>query len=225
MRLKFLLVDVDSDLESIAETLNSQMYFESLGFGVLPINFNGYAYEATFIERNNVVDEFLKPDGSTEKINLIRYKYVNFRLIRMAGPKYLLILKDPPLALRNFIHFLKSNLPDITVEKYNFDLERFYNVLRKTDDVDNCRVKMVRASSIPIGNNSVAKVQIISDSDAYKELIRVYGREVKLDKLFFRLLSNDLYSGCTVSARGSIMFDRLEHEETFVSAFIGSLTY
>lgn len=224
-RIRFLITRIEMSIDDIASAVNDIPYRESTGIGIASSCLNNDHFAATFIEKKRVYEQIDYPSGETEKIERIKYLYINFEIIHFNESIYIIQIENPPASLKSFLNHMGKIFKSLSVEKYQFDLNKFYMTIKNNKQVSS-KVSSLKASSIPFSEKSTAKLEIISDNDAYRELKRVYGeKKYKLDRLVFLLFSHEVESVLTITSTGSAIFDREKHNDTILHAFTQSIIF
>lgn len=175
------------------------------GFELLEIK-NDFV-KARYIEKIEVLERVSDPFGVSQEVLTVRYVYFDFTVSAVGSGVSLVKIFRPPLSLKNFISTVSLALDHAaSVSKVSFDLRKIYEAISKNPDINRLLVSKVSASQIPIGNDSVAKVEVVSTGDALLELLKTYSNPyVRLDRLSMTARMDFESEALEVSATGSIV--------------------
>lgn len=225
-RSRFLVFSLEQSLEKMADAFNRHQFNESNLIGVNTESLTHSEMTIKFIEKKTIYDQIQYPDGETETVERFTYIYFNIYIRKIVGSYYLFHIANPPASIKSFVGLLVRIFPTITLENFTFSLRKFRSQLMKNWRARNCRVTRLNASSIPFGDKSVAKIEIFSEIDAYKEFTKVYsGKNIRLDRFVFSVFSDEKHVELTASSTGLISFDKSLDEASVVKSFLGSITY
>lgn len=226
LKNKFLVLQLDCDLDAIAQLLNNNQYTENKGIGITSKKLDGNNISATFVERKIISEQISYPNGETKIMERVKYIYLDFKIRLLRDNFFLFQLYNAPLSVKRFLFFLSCIFPSLVVEKFIFDLFNFRKILKNHSTFNNVRVTSLKASSLPFSDKSVAKVEVFSEHDSFHELNKVYGETgYRLDRLVFTISHKGEESELSASSLGSITFTDGLSEEVIVNSFSRSITY
>ncbi|BCV60535.1 hypothetical protein [Shewanella algae] len=84
---KFLVLQIDCNLDKVAEQLNINQYTESKGVGVSSRKLDKDKIFASFVEKKTITEEVNYPNGTVESIESVKYIYFDFK-IRLIKENY-----------------------------------------------------------------------------------------------------------------------------------------
>ncbi|MBO2580313.1 hypothetical protein AAEI00_02665 [Shewanella algae] len=223
---KFLVLQIDCNLDKVAEQLNINQYTESKGVGVSSRKLDKDKIFASFVEKKTITEEVNYPNGTVESIESVKYIYFDFK-IRLIKENYFLIqLFNAPLSIKTFIFYLSDLFPSLAIEKFKFNLFTFRNRLKENKSFNKVRITSLKASSLPFSDKSVARIEVFSENDSFHELKKAYGeRGYKLDRLVFTINNAGQNSELSASSTGSITFTESLNEEIIIESFSRSINF
>ncbi len=225
-RNKFIVAQIDIHIDDFAKMSNKNSYRENAGIGIISNVLDSSGFSATFVEKRKLSENIKLPNGEIQVVERIKYVYVEFKVIPMHESYYILRITNPPISLKSFVNYLSKIFTDLSIEKYEFNLKKFHDAIKNNDKIKSCRVISLKASSVPFGEKSMAKLEIFSEKDSYRELKKQYGeKSYKLDRLVFSLSSERASSTIAVSSNGTIYFDSDNHEESITESFVKSISF
>lgn len=225
-RIRFIVARLEASIDSIADTFNNTPYTEKRGIGISSRNLGSTSLSATFIEKRIVIEEIKYPTGDVEQAERIKYVYIDFEIIPYRGSYYLIKIGNPPASLKSFIAHIGELFPSLSIEKYKFDLKKFYKTIKGNKILLFCKATSLKASSVPFSEKSVARIEVISENDAYQELKKIYGEKAySLDRLIFSLSSPEGESELTVASTGAACFDNDTHKDVLIESFVQSIDF
>lgn len=223
---KFLVLQIDCELDDVAEQLNKNQYTEKNGVGVTSRKLGKDRIFATFAEKKKLSEEIIYPNGETERFESVKYIYFDFRIRSMHKNFYLIQIFNAPLSIKTFVFYLSEIFPSLAVEKFKFDLFTFRNSLKEQDSFNKVRVTSLKASSLPFSDKSIARIEVFSENDSFHELKKAYGEKgYKLDRLVFTINNNGIEHELSASSTGSITFADSLNEEIIINSFSKSVTF
>lgn len=226
LRSRFLVLQIESTLDEVANIFNENQYAESKGIGVLSGTLNNNSIQATFVEKKKVYDEISYPNGDTETQERFKYIYFKFKVRLITKNHYLIQLINAPASIKSFVTFLSKLYSSLIVEKFKFDLSAFHKGLKQHSLVEKVRVTNLKASSLPFSEKSVAKIEVFSESDSYRELKKIYGEKgYRLDRLVFSLILSGIETDLSASSSGAISYSESLDESIAVDSFIDAIKY
>ncbi len=190
----------------VAESLQRLVYSseQSLGFELMHIK-QGSVW-ARFIERIEVEERVSDPYGDYEEVVTVKYVYFDFSVVLLGDGFSLVKILRPPASLKSFIRAVSSAFEfNAFLGKVCFDLLRVYKVISESGNIDRLVISKVSASQIPLSDNSVAKVEIASETNAFLELKEKFKSPlVRLDRLAMSGRMNFKNEDLEISSAGSI---------------------
>ena len=225
-RCRFLVFTLEQNLDQMADTFNSHQFSEQDLVGVNTESLTHSEMTIKYIEKKTIYDQVQYPNGETETIERFTYIYSDICIKKIVGSYYLFHIINPPSSIKSFVGFIVRIFPSISLEKFTFSLRKFRSQLVKNWRAKNCRVTRLNASSIPFTDKSVAKVEIFSEIDAYKEFKKIYSeKSIRLDRLVFSVFAGQRHMELTASSTGLISYDKNLDEASVVESFLESITY
>lgn len=226
LRNRFLVFRLDCELNDLAENMNSNQYTENRGAGVISGSLDRDSVNATFVEKKKVYDKISYPDGETETIERYKYIYFSFKAQAISDKHYLFQLVNAPVSVKRFVEFLSKIYPNLAVENFKFDLQRFHKSIKQDPRVERARVTSLKASSLPFSEKSAAKIELFSETDSYRELKRVYGENnYNLDRLVFTISYGGSDYEMLASSSGAMSYSEHLDESIVIESFVDSISY
>ena len=184
-KLRWYVLRSDLTISMIADGLRNTPYVENDLSGFEVDVFRDDFVESIFVEKKVVSINIENPFGENESFQSISYVQVKFRISRIDRELSLLTLSNPPRSLKAFFSKLSAIFGGkVFVDSLRFDILKFYKYFVDEKTVERYQVSRVSANSIPFTEKSFARIEVVSDGDAFKELTSKYKNLVlSIDKL------------------------------------------
>ncbi|HAS6381090.1 TPA: hypothetical protein RQJ86_002187 [Vibrio vulnificus] len=222
-RAKLFLVVSDINIVDIYNHLRVSDYNGS-EYGFLNLSLlTGNRIHGTYVEKEDYSEDRFDPFGNyIETINFVNFKHIKFHIEHINEKKFLLVIYDPPRALKNFFDNLFELLQRKVGFRYvEFNLKKIIDDLEKQHGLMILDVGRIRVSGVIVDNVSKASIEISSVSNAFKSLSQlVEGQRYTIDKIVASLLVDDDVTNFEMSKTGTIKVD--ENRFNFILKAVSS---
>lgn len=183
-KIKLVKLEIDGSPRSLATEIKHHKYVEERGWGFNFLERTPRAITAKYIERLVSKETINDPYGDTKEIETIRYISTRFQLTSANNDPSGLILEvtSPPRSIRTLLQALSYCSDRVFASEVRIPLLLIYKEL--SAESTEARITRIRASKVPISRNSLAKVDINSNEDAYIDYLRTFNKtEEFIDKI------------------------------------------
>lgn len=216
---KWVSVDSDVSLKKVLPLLLRSPFDMEQGKGFEVLSRDQQCLQAKFIERCASAEEITDPFGVTTQVETIRYSTIRFQIheIGQSDGRFLLEVAMPPRSLRSLAFALDAVLGGVRVSDIDLPLlQVFARIKHKSPKAKLVRIK---ASNLRVTDDSIAKVEFLSEVDAYRDFVAVFGKPSALiEKLRIERPFGDLEGFFEVSRNAVIAHD--ESADDDVRAFL-----
>lgn len=171
IRTKWLALSLAKSTSEIPGLLNTHKYLRGRATG----------FELTDVQKNRVQGRFIEEIISNEIIidpfgdeilnSVRRYSIFDFQISPLRKHQFVVRINNPPRSLRNFIAALSETFGfGFAIEQLDIDILAMIRHLRKASDTKHLAIVRVRMAQVPLSNSSLAKVEVVSNGDAYQDL-------------------------------------------------------
>lgn len=170
-RTKWLALSLAKSTSEISDLLNTQKYLRGQATGFELTDVQRSRIRGKFIEEIITNEITIDPFGEEILNNVRRYSIFDFQISPLRKHQFLVRINNPPRSLRNFIAVLSEAFGfGFAIEQLNIDILAMIQHLRKTSGIKRWAIVRVRMAHIPLSNSSLAKVEVVSNGDAYQDL-------------------------------------------------------
>jgi len=170
-RTKWLTLSTSQSTSDIANLLSQQYFQKGRTSGFDLTEKQKGKIRGRFIEEVITNELVIDPFGEEILNNVRRYTIFEFQLTPIRKNEFLIGIHKPPTSLKNFISVLSEVLGfGFSIETLNIDILAMVQLLRKQSGISVWAIKKVRMSNITLNNSSFAKIEVVSNSDAYLDL-------------------------------------------------------
>ena len=208
-RTKWLALSLDRSTSEIPDLLNQQQYFRDRATGFELTDVQGNRIRGKFIEEIITNEIVIDPFGEEILNNVRRYSIFDFQITPIKKHRFLIRINNPPRSLKNFI----ANLSDafgfgFAIEPLNIDVLAMIQHLRRLSGIRRWTIRKVRMAHIPLSNSSLAKIEVISDVDAYQDLQKSLDvKNASLEQATVELRDENIISEIELVSTGVISGD------------------
>lgn len=224
-RLRMLLINSKKStfniLSNLKNTANEKNEFTFYG---LSLNEESILY-ATYSEKLEFHEEAYDQFGNVvDEISYITYRNINFHIEELDTNKLLMVIYNPPTAIKSFIKNFSSKLgfqvgfstPEINIRKFKDILEW------ELQSRINCAEK-VKVSQLVIDKTAKASIEITSTKDAFESLTQlIANKEYKIDKLSTSININNIPVAFEISKLCSLQIHE-EHIKSIIPSIKNTL--
>lgn len=205
---KWLLLECDKTPELVVKALLAHGFQTELGRGFrATAKVSGFV-SSSYVEKVMKVERIVDPFGSESEVETTRYVAINFRLhFRENNERtFLLEVVRPPRSIRTMLSELSEVMGRIAVSEINLPLIEIFKELRL--DSPRARIVKLKASRLGISMASVAKVEVSSSVDAYRDYSSFFGEskgfveKIKIERPFI-----DSNGALEIGVNGLCSFD------------------
>ena len=169
-RTKWLALSIDLPILQIADALYERQFLRGKIAGFELSDVNKSSVRGRFIEEVIANEVVIDPFGDEILNSVRRYSIFDFQITPLKKYNFLIRINNPPRSLKNFI----TTLSDVfgfgfSVEPLEIDILAMIKHLRDLSSVSSWSVKKVRMSHVRLSDSSFAKVEVVSDVDAYND--------------------------------------------------------
>lgn len=206
-RIKWNKVVINLDLDDVIELLNLYRYDELNGNGFINIFKSGYSVSAVYSEVSKQLVEREDPFGNVLVDEINDYNYVEFSLKVIDKNKYLMTFINSPKSAKSFINYFSEILNfSFSISPVDIDIIDYISLLKENENVNSLSMKKLKISSVIVNENSKANVEIISKSNALKDIESLLGnKKYVLDRLKVSAIINDYTVNFEISKSGALL--------------------
>ncbi|MBU0621669.1 MAG: hypothetical protein KJ795_07465 [Gammaproteobacteria bacterium] len=205
-RTKWLTLSLAKSTSEISDLLYTQKYLRghATGFELTDVQRN--RIRGKFIEEIIVNEVIIDPFGEEVLNNVRRYSIFEFQISPLKKHQFLVRINNPPRTLKNFIAALTEAFGfGFAIEQLNIDILAMIQHLRRTSDIKRWAIVRVRMANIPLGNSSLAKIEVLSNGDAYQDLQKCMDvKKATLERATVELTDNDITNQIELVSTGVI---------------------
>lgn len=170
-RTKWLALSLGHSMSEIAGLLEKQKFFRGKASGLELIDVQRNRIRGKFIEEIVTSELVIDPFGEEILNNVRRYSIFEFQITPITKNQFLIRINNPPRSLKNFIGILSDAFGfGFAIESPNIDIIAMLQYLRKLGGIKRLTIRKVRMANITLSSSSTAKIEVVSDVDAYQDL-------------------------------------------------------
>lgn len=169
-RTKWLALSIDRSISEMSDLLNKQTFLRGQSTGFELTDKQRGKIRGRFIEEIITNELVTDPFGEEILNNVRRYSIFDFQITPLKRHQFLICINTPPRSLKTFIAALSDIFGfGFAVEPLSIDILAMVQHLRKQSGIKRWTIKKVRMAHIQLNNSSVAKIEVVSDLDAYQD--------------------------------------------------------
>lgn len=206
-RVKWNRLRTSLSLSELVDYFSQNTYSDDKGYGYSAFELDGNIIRAIHTERNIIENIIVDPLGNEHVQIITEYISVKFSLIPLSTKLYLLCIYNPPKSIKNFIDKLCSELNyKVGLGSINIDLNKFYSVLKRMDEISLLKIRKIKVSSMVINDNAKSSIEVLSRKNAINDLYELTGeRKFTIDKMKINCLIDGRPSDFEISKAGSLL--------------------
>jgi len=209
IRLVHFIATHQGSLVSVSKAMEAKPYQEESQSGFEIIKTGRKSLYAKFVEKIIFSEMIVYPDGSEESVERITFNIFKFNVIPISSGKLLIQALNPSRGLKTFVQSVATTLNNPAIDKADILPIDVYNFFRNNGDTGRIEVRKVSASNIKLSDKSSAKIEVISQGNALKELKSQYkDKQIKIDSLNFYVAYKSLQRGVEVTSSGAVRCER-----------------
>lgn len=209
IKTKWLDVSTDNTLQQIAEKLNHLAFRRGAPHGFELINLTRSSLQAKFIEETVSNEIIVDPFGDEIVNSIRRYSIFEFEIFPCKKSRFLLKIANPPRALKSFVMSLSDALGiDFSISVLEIDVLKLMNHLSASANGKGWSMKKIRLSSVKLTDAALAKLEVISNTDAYREAkSQISLKGAVLERATVEVRQQSQIRSLEISATGMIVGD------------------
>ncbi|HEY6020086.1 MAG TPA: hypothetical protein VIY48_09335 [Candidatus Paceibacterota bacterium] len=170
-RTKWLALSLGHSMSEIVGLLEKQQFFRGKASGLELIDVQRNRIRGKFIEEIVTNELVIDPFGEEILNKVRRYSIFEFQITPLAKKQFLIRINNPPRSLKNFIGILSDAFGfGFAIESPSIDIIAMLQYLRKLGSIKRLTIRKVRMANIALSGSSIAKIEVVSDVDAYQDL-------------------------------------------------------
>ncbi|MFQ6249957.1 hypothetical protein [Yersinia enterocolitica] len=190
LRCKWVKMEFSASLDDVSNALYRNRFVETAKVGYDIVSLNHDILDAIYIEKITLNEKIVYPNGEENFLEYERYSYIKFSLRKIKSNIYILKIEDAPKSLGGFFNSFKSALGiSLSIEAIKIDILYLVKIIMKNNDFSQVKISQVKVSGIKINNESSAKIEVNSISNALDDFqIKYKNKDFLLDsaKVLFK---------------------------------------
>lgn len=209
IKLKWFQVSFPINFDEISDRFLTLPYSDKRMSGIEMISFNSNTIEAKFIEKIVYEEIIIDPFGNEIITKRVRYNVFNFTLSLVSEDYIVLIIHFPPKSVKSFTNLLYELFGvGFFINTINIKLNNFIEFIKTNLFFKQLKISNIKLSGLSLSQHSTARMEIVSSSDAYIELLNLYPNPTFiLEKLKMNFLYLETKGSIEISKSGLIIID------------------
>lgn len=206
IKFRWFQVSTLKSLTSVAETLNKREYSENTGAGFDMTQVSRNSISGNYIEKRILVRKFQDPFGNELKEDVVRYERVHFSISHLQSKALLLRLENPPRNLgKYFVSLIDAFDNDFNYSPILPALMELYESIAADELLERFSVDRAVANSVKLTVNSIAKIELSSQSNAVAELMSKFkSQTINFDRIHITGRIKGENAACELRASGTL---------------------
>lgn len=178
LRCKWIKMEFNASLDDLSNALyrNRFKVGEKVGYDVEFLDHKSLL--ATYIEKLILNEKIIYPSGEEQFLEYERYSYVKFCLTHISKNIYILRVQDAPKSLAGFFNSIKSILESsLSIESIKIDASCVIKYIMASPIFSQVKISQAKFSGIKISDESSAKIEVNSISNALEDFSRKFEDE------------------------------------------------
>lgn len=210
IKCKLYMVEVENDLDDLAKIIEREQYRSNKkdGFLIDVINHSNLSgkYIEEYIHEESIIDPF---DEET-KVSIKKFTIINFHFFYFNKNKFILRIDNPPRGLKPFIYKLNNLInSSMTFYPINFDIKNILFSIKENNNIHKLEIKELCISNIFINKHSLARINIYSDKDAFRDFSEFFDfKKYNIDTFKCKFNYNEKNMELEIRKSGLILVDQ-----------------
>lgn len=219
MKLKFFKFQKSYSINTLVNAINKFQYTESNQIGFDISSYDATSINARFIEKVMVLEVITNPYGASEEIELTRYNSFEFSIFIFEKHCFLKIYNCPRSLKKLIEQFSKCLSDNFSLNVIKPNIEEFYKYINNSQQVSRINVLKLNVTSIPLSEKSNAKMEILSNENAYYEFKdNTNYTKYSIEKIKLKIRFKNDFTIVNISSSGVYEFSEIF--EDFIDSYI-----